>query len=179
MPNAPKTRSASTDRLGRRRFGRRTGRCLNALLLLFSPLVLLAGCDLGYPELIVVNQTDDTIQLRNISFNGCVFPGVLPYGEATSPLRCLPGKEPVRFEKFDAANYCRDQAKDATVDGVCPCDGEPDPTRADKGLVNPKPMWFNYMTRTRHRLDYGDLRVIEITRDEMEQDFSVVGPYGH
>jgi hypothetical protein len=39
--------------------------------------------------------------------------------------------------------------------------------------------WFPYQTVTAHTVEYGDLRVIELTLEDMEQDFSVPGPYGH
>lgn len=39
--------------------------------------------------------------------------------------------------------------------------------------------WFPYQTQSTHVVDYGDYRVIEITADDQEQDFSVPGPYGH
>lgn len=49
----------------------------------------------------------------------------------------------------------------------------------DPALINEEPTWFNYQTVSTRRVDYGDLIVIEITLDDMEQDFSVPGPYGH
>ena len=39
--------------------------------------------------------------------------------------------------------------------------------------------WFPYQTLTAHTLDYGDYRVIELRLEDMEQDFSAPGPYGH
>jgi hypothetical protein len=41
------------------------------------------------------------------------------------------------------------------------------------------PTWFNYRTGSTWRVDYGDFRVLDVSLDDMEQDFSVPGPYGH
>jgi len=114
--------------------------------------LILAGCDLAYPEVVVVNGTREQLQLRNLSLNGCVWNAVLAYGEASSSGRCLPGMDRVHFERFDVGGY-------ASTSNI--------------------PTWFNYQTLTVHRVDYGGFYVIEITADDMEQDFSVPGPYGH
>lgn len=137
----------------------------------------LCACDVAYPEVIVINDTSEHIQLRNLSFNGCLWNTVLSYGDATAPGRCLPGKDRVHFQKLDAQAYCRAQVDDGTIDGLCNCDGSVGDT--DPALINEAPMWFNYQTLSTHRIDYGDFIVIEITLDDMEQDFSAPGPYGH
>jgi hypothetical protein len=142
-------------------------------------LLTLAGCDLTYTEVVVVNKTAEQIQLRNLSFNGCAWATVLAFGEATSPGRCLPGEDRVHFEKFDAAAYCREQADDGTIGGVCPCDSDEPHGSTDEGTVNAVPTWFNYQTLTAHHVDHGEFRLFEVTLDDMEQDFSVPGPYGH
>mgnify|MGYP000501243305 CR=1 FL=1 len=147
-------------------------------LLLALALAPLAGCDLADPEVVVVNRTGEPIQLRNLGFNGCLWNTVLRYGDATSPGRCLPGEDHVHFQKLDAAAFCRDQAEEGGIEGVCPCDHPPEPDD-DADLTADLPNWFNYRTTTVHRVDYGDFRVIEITLDGIEQDFSVPGPYGH
>jgi hypothetical protein len=126
---------------------------------------------------VVVNRTREPVQLRNLSFNGCVWDTVLASGEATGPGRCLPGEDRVHFEKLDAASYCREQAEDGTLEGVCPCSAEG--PRSDAGLVNLEPTWFAYQTVKVHRVDYGEYLLVEIAADDMEQDFSVPGPYGH
>jgi hypothetical protein len=41
------------------------------------------------------------------------------------------------------------------------------------------PTWFNFQTTTTHRVNYGDFRMIGVTLNAIEQDFSVPGPYGH
>jgi hypothetical protein len=123
-----------------------------ARLLVLCALPLAAsGCDLAYPEIVVLNKTRKQIVLRNISFSGCAWSTVLADGEATSPGLCLPGEDRVHFEKLDASAYA--------VDAI--------------------PTWFSYQTSTVHRVGYGDFRVFELTADDMEQDFSVPGPYGH
>ena len=143
----------------------------------------LSGCDLEYPEVVVVNQTKDQMLVKNPSFNGCIWSTVLAYGAATSPGRCLPGDDHVHFQKFDAEEYCQQQAADGTIAGICPCDGGVIEAAAnggaDSGLVNPVPTWFNYQTISTKHIDYGEFRIFTITLDDMEQDFSVPGPYGH
>lgn len=146
-----------------------------------APLLALAlappaGCDLAYPEVVVVNRTAESIQIRNLGFNGCLWNTVLRYGDATSPGRCLPGEDRVHFQKLDLAAFCRDRAEEGDIEGVCPCDHPPEP---DDDITADLPNWFNYRTIAVHRLEYGDFRVIEITLDDIEQDFSVPGPYGH
>jgi len=139
-------------------------------LVLLAVLISLAGgCDLAYPETVVVNKLDQRVLVRNLSFNGCLWNTVLAYGEATSPGRCLPGEDRVHFEKFDAGAYCQKQADDGTIEGVCACntDGQPDDNPMDSGLSNEVPTWFNYQTISSFRAGY------------IEQDFSVPGPYGH
>jgi hypothetical protein len=146
--------------------------------------VIIGGCDFAYPEVVVVNRTDEHILLKNISFSGCVWGEVLAFDEATPPGRCLPGEDRVHFQKFDVEAYCQEQAEDGTLDGICPCEPEPEPdpdpgAGIDPGLINGEPNWFNYQTVSARRIDYGDFHIFEITTDDMEQDFSVPGPYGH
>jgi hypothetical protein len=143
---------------------------------------LLAGCDLGYPEVAIVNQTADPILIKNPSFNGCIWSTVLANGLATSPGRCLPGDDHVHFQKLNAEAYCQEQTEDGTLAGVCPCDGGVASSRDGgiiDGLVNAIPTWFNYQTITVKHVGYGRFYLFEITPDDMEQDFSVPGPYGH
>jgi hypothetical protein len=140
------------------------------------------GCDLDYPEVAVVNRTQDPVLLKNPSFNGCVWNTVLVNGAATSPGRCLPGDDHVHFQKLDAAKYCAEQAEDGTLPGVCLCDGGVASSRdggIQEGLTNAVPTWFNYQTVTVKHTSYGHFYLFEITLDDMEQDFSVPGPYGH
>jgi hypothetical protein len=142
----------------------------------------LVGCDLVYPEVAVVNKTSDPILIKNLSFNGCVWDTVLANDVATSPGRCLPGEDHIHFQKLDAEEYCQEQAQDGTLAGVCPCDGGVAASRdggISEGLVNTVPTWFNYQTVTVKKVDYGNFYLFEITLDDMEQDFSVAGPYGH
>mgnify|MGYP005806496087 CR=1 FL=1 len=165
--------------------GEGTSGRLNRLLLIASWLLLTflhASCDFAYPEVAVVNRTNEHVLIKNLSFNGCVWDQVLAFEDATSPGRCLPGEDRVHFQKFDVEAYCQEQAEDGTLDGVCPCepDADPDPGDGiDPGLINEEPNWFNYQTVSVKRVDYGDFHLFEITTDDMEQDFSVPGPYGH
>ncbi len=153
-----------------------------AFLVIALVATSLVGCDLVYPEVAVANKISDRILLKNPRFSGCVWNTVLANGEATSPGRCLPGADNVHFQKLDVGAYCQEQATDVTLAGLCPCDdggvssqdGDVDP-----GLVNTVPTWFNYQTISVKHVDDGQFRLFEITADDMEQDFSVPGPYGH
>lgn len=129
-----------------------------ALASMLVAAVFCAGCDNVYPEVVVVNTTREGFLIRNPSFNGCLWNTVLAYGESTSPQRCLPGSDRVHFKKFDASSY----------NSVLP-DGGAEAT----------PRWFNYQTVSDHQVDYGDFESIEIKLEDIEQDFSVPGPYGH
>ncbi|HUU04113.1 MAG TPA: hypothetical protein VM425_21930 [Myxococcota bacterium] len=152
-----------------------------AIVLLAVLMSLAGGCDLAYPETVVVNKLDQHVLVRSLSFNGCLWNSVLAYGDATSPGRCLPGEDRVHFEKFDAAAYCQEQADDGTIAGVCNCDPDqqPDDNPMDPGLINEVPIWFNYQTISSFRAGYREFHIFEITSDDIEQDFSVPGPYGH
>lgn len=118
------------------------------------------GCADTYPEVVVVNQTEQRILLRNISYNGCLWDGVLAFGEATAPQRCPPGSDRVHFKKCDVSQH-----DDALV------------RTREEGEESP--LWFNYQTVTKHELGYGDFQKIEIRAEDLEQDFSAPGPYGH
>lgn len=137
----------------------------------------LGACDALYPEVIVVNKTATHIQLRNLSFNGCLWNVVLPFGAATAPGRCLPGEDRIHFQKFDARAWADDQAAGEPSDVQKTEDGSA--VEAEPDLANEEPTWFNYQTVFTRRVNYGDLVVIEVTLADMEQDFSVPGPYGH
>jgi len=141
----------------------------------------LPGCDNAYPEVVVVNAIDERVVVRDVSFNGCLWSGVLAFAEATSPQRCPPGSDRVHFKKFDAAKYCQQQAQDGTIDGIGACDaGVAVPASPrDPGLIEEVPLWFNYQTLSEYEAQYGDFKRIELTPTNMEQDFSVPGPYGH
>ena len=138
-----------------------------------------AGCDLAYPEVVVTNRTAETVQLRQVSFNGCYWEGVLAFGESTSPGRCLPGQDRVHFQKLDAAAYCLEQAEDGTIDGLCSCGGGTADPEILEGLTNTEPMWFNYQTVAIEAVEYGEFHHFEITLAGLEQDFSAPSPYGH
>ncbi len=152
-------------------------------LALVIGVVALSACEDAYPEVIVVNRTAESVLLRDPSFNGCLWNVVLAYGEATAPGRCLPGRDRVHFQRLDAAAYCREQAQDETIDGVCACGEGSEPPEGvagvDPNLVNLEPTWFPYQTVARHHAGYGDFVVLEITLEGLEQDFSAPGPYGH
>ncbi|MFH1131728.1 MAG: hypothetical protein V1754_10355 [Pseudomonadota bacterium] len=140
------------------------------------------ACDFAYPEVVVVNRTSEHILLKNVSFNGFIWDMVLAYDEATSPGMCLPGGDRIYFQKLDAESYCQEQVEGGTIDGVCPCDSTSAPgtnTGIDPGLINEAPNWFNYQTVSIKTVSYGSFHLFEIISEDMEQDFSVPGPYGH
>ncbi|MGI5861234.1 MAG: hypothetical protein ACOX6T_04145 [Myxococcales bacterium] len=137
---------------------------------------LSTGCDLAYPEVIVVNSTRPEVLLRKVSFNGCLWEGVLAYGEATSPGRCLAGEDRVHFEKLDAHAYAREQATAGMLDG---CGGTSCEPSSPEERPEAEPMWFAYRTTSSHSAEWGGLHRVEIRLDAIEQDFEVPGPYGH
>ena len=114
--------------------------------------VAVGGCDLAYPEVVVTNRISAHVLMRNPSFNGCVWNVTLAYGDSTSPDRCLRGTDHVHFQKLDLDQEASD----------------PD-----------APVWFNYQTISVKSVGYGSSHTFEVTSDDMEQDFSVPGPYGH
>ncbi|HVN52097.1 MAG TPA: hypothetical protein VMT43_11715 [Acidimicrobiales bacterium] len=146
------------------------------LLMLFA-LLAATGCELDYPEVVVVNQTADYIELRNPSFSGCVWNTVLGFGQTTTVARCLPGSDRVHFQKLDVAAYCAQHADDPQVAAACAGDTSAGTTIAGTGQGDP--VWFNYETVSVKRVDYGQFHLFAVTLDDMEQDFSIPGPYGH
>lgn len=137
-----------------------------ALLSILLPIAV-AACDVAYPEVVVVNRTAPQMQLRRVSFNGCLWEGVLAYEEATPVGRCLPGEDHVYFQRFDALGYGVID-EDCEKTDSCPLDDGPQ-----------TPLWFNYRTSAVQRAGLGTFQVFEITLDGVEQDFSVPGPWGH
>lgn len=148
------------------------------------PFLVCGGCDMAYPEVIVVNSTGEHILLRNLSYNGCLWEETLAYGEASSPGDCLPGEARVHFQRLNGYDYAVELAENGSVDGVI-CDPEREDVCSGDlgemavGLVNDEPLWFNYQSLRVLKTDYGDSVRFEVTLDDMEQDFSVPGPYGH
>ena len=142
---------------------------------------MLTTCDLEYPEVAVVNNTGPHILLKNLSFSGCVWETVLAYGNATSPGRCLPGEDEVHFQKLDIDAFCQSQATQGASSGWCSNNGitEPPNIGVDAGPTSAEPIWFNYQTISVKKVDYGQFKRFEVTLDDMEQDFSIPGPYGH
>jgi len=136
----------------------------------------ISGCELSYPEVVVINKTSPSVMIRNLSFNGCLWVQDLTYGQSTSPGRCLPGEDNIHFQKMDLTRYI--QASDGGIilcsDGGDSSDGG----SSDSGCLD-APVWFNYQTITVMNAGYRDYLIFEITLEDMEQDFSVPGPYGH
>lgn len=141
----------------------------------------LGGCASEYPEVMVVNELDEDVLIRSISFNGCKWDTVLAFGEATSPQFCLSGADRVHFQKFDGSEYCERQVEDGNLPGLCYCDADeaPDQDPFDLDIINREPAWFNYQTVSVKRVEDGSFSRFVLTRDDLEQDFSTTGPYGH
>lgn len=110
----------------------------------------LMGCADAYSEIVVVNDIEERVLIRDVSFNGCLWSVVLAYGESTTPQRCAPGADRIRFEKLDTAKQ-----------------------------TDETPLWFHYQTRSEHETGYSDFEKLEIRPNDVEQDFSVPGPHGH
>lgn len=138
------------------------------LVAVLAASLALAGCEQSYPELVIINNTAESILVRNPSFNGCRWNQVLALGQATTPGRCLPGTDRVHFEKYDV----REQLDELEARA-----GDAGSVDADPGEL--RPMWFPYQTRTVRRVGCGELYRFELRLDDMEQDFAVPGPYGH
>ena len=157
--------------------GRSMTIAVRIFLMIGVSCLLLTSCERMQPEVVIVNKIAEHVLVGNPSFNGCVWNTVLVYGEATSPRRCLVGEGRAHFRKFDAFNYCREQKNDGTIDGLCPCDTMLVPE--DSGLINTTPFFFNYQTISITDAQTGDIIIIELHADDVEQDFSKPGPYGH
>ncbi len=147
---------------------------------LAAVLSVCSGCDELYPEVVVTNTIDEHILIRNISFNGCKWDETLAFEESSSPGRCLAGSDRIHFQRFNPKTYCEEQVEDETIDGLCFCNEEDKPAEdpMDTGLINEEPMWFNYQTLKTYDVS-GGFHLFELTLENMEQDFSVPGPYGH
>lgn len=74
-----------------------------ACTLLLTAWASALSCEDLHPVVAVRNGFDSAsgVQVANIRFNGCVWPGVLAPGETTSFQVCLPGAGRVLFDKFD------------------------------------------------------------------------------
>lgn len=101
--------------------------------------------------------------VKNISFNGCLFSGVLAYEQSTSPEFCLPGKDKVHFLKYDAKSYQEDEGE----------------SEMDDTTDSDKPLWYPYQTVTVKSVEYGEFHRFELVPGDLEQDFSTPGPFGH
>lgn len=147
-----------------------------------SAFATLVGCSETYPEVVVVNKIDEKILIKDISFNGCLWEGVLRFEETTNPARCLPGKDRIHFKTFDPSDYCKGQLdKGHELDGLCLCDdtAAEEANAIDYDIGGYKPVWYNYQSITVKKVGYGGFHLWEITADDIEQDFSAPSPFGH
>lgn len=132
------------------------------LIKILFPLLLLAFSCSRKPEIMIVNNTSENTLIVNPSYNGVRWFVTLKYGESTSPEFVLPGKGEVHFQKFNAHEYCRSTFLSSDTD-----------------IVSQTPLYFNYKTISQYDVNRGEFIRVEITHEDMEQDFSVPGPYGH
>ena len=70
---------------------------------------------------------------------------------------------------------------DGDLPELCFCDDSDAPPEDpfDLGVVDATPLWFNYQTTYEVETSHGDFLRIVLHPDELEQDFSVAGAYGH
>ena len=143
--------------------------------------LLNCGCAPVGPEVIVVNELDEDVLVRSISFNGCKWETMLASGDATRPQFCLSGEDHVHFQKLDASEYCERQVEDGNIPDLCYCDPSmaPEDDPFDLGIIDREPAWFNYQTVSVKHVDDGSFTRLVLTPSDLEQDFAVVGPYGH
>lgn len=139
------------------------------------------GCELAHPEVVVVHELGEAVLVRQLSFSGCLWTETLSHEQASAPGRCLPGSDRVHLQRFDAASYCTRQAEDGNLPELCLCDPAAAPAAdpLDLGILDAEPHWFNYQTSAVFELAYGDFARIVLRTEDLEQDFSVPGPYGH
>ncbi|MDX9720670.1 MAG: hypothetical protein RBU37_07975 [Myxococcota bacterium] len=143
-------------------------------LLLFS-----SACDLARPEVVVVNELGERVMVRHLSFRGCAWEPVLRHEETSSARLCVAGEGRVHFQKLDLTDYCVNQIESGEgIEGLCNCDGTL-PDEDEEELLAPEPLWFNYQTTAVFSVEEGDIMVIRLRPEQIEQDFSVPGPYGH
>jgi hypothetical protein len=145
--------------------------------------VLAAACaDIApeSPQVVVVNNIGPAVMIKGVSVSGCEWDAVLEYGQATAPQRCLAGHDRVHFQKYDAIEYCLGQAKNATIENLCLCSEEgSEASDVDVGPPTVAPVWFNYQTVSVKHLVAGRFDRFVLNADDLTQDFSIPGPYGH
>lgn len=77
---------------------RAPGASLGALV-----IAAVTSCASGGPTVVVEHALEPTTLVRNVRFNGCVWPGTLKVGDATAPRECLSGSQRAYFEALDTA----------------------------------------------------------------------------
>lgn len=77
---------------------RAPGASLGALV-----IAAVTSCASGGPTVVVEHALEPTTLVRNVRFNGCVWPGTLKVGDATAPRECLSGPQRAYFEALDTA----------------------------------------------------------------------------
>jgi len=131
----------------------------------------LAACE---AEVVIENGLEAPVEIRELSFNGCLWPVLLAPGERTSPCSCPPGADRVHFKRFDAQAFVS-----GVLEEVARGSRAYPPSGDRLGVKLPAPLWFAYRTREPVELEPGALQVLRVTPGQIEQDFEVPGPYGH
>lgn len=145
---------------------------------LLGMLLLIPGCTLDEPEVVIVNLIDEQTMVANPSFNGAVWHTVLRYGEYSAPQRCLRGSDQVHFLLFDPYAYCRAQAASGALDSLCPCDSTT-PAPPDSTQSSARPLWLTFQTISVHEASAGDYYIIELRANNIMRDYTTPGAAGH
>lgn len=147
------------------------------ILALETALLFVLSCQMTDPEVVVMNDIAEDVMVRDPAFGGTVWNTVLRYGETTTPRRCMRGDFRVHFKKLSVHDYCRMQAKYRLIDSICLCDSSW--ISSDTDIICSVPNWYNYRTLSSQEAGFGDFLIFKLSGGDMEQDFSVPGPYGH
>ena len=135
---------------------------------------LLTACELVGPEVVVQNDLEGPMQIREISYHGCQWPVLLSPGEATTPCTTWPGSDQIHFRKFDAQQYFNDVLAEIEQG-----EHEYPPSDDRIGVLLPPPPWFPYQTVSAFDVDYGEYHVLHVRPDDIEQDFTNPGGHAH
>lgn len=108
-------------------------------------------------EVAIVHELGAEATVAELNLEGCLIPGTLLHGERTSIVRCPSGLEgPLRFRRLRVGEA-----------GFTNDDGEP------------AARWFRWKTRDRWSTQAGELLVIHLRPDEIEQDFDAPPAFAH
>jgi len=144
----------------------------NALAL--ALVLAAAACEAVAPEVVVQNDLEGPVQIRELSYRGCRWPVLLSPGEATAPCAAQPGADRIHFRKFDAQQYFNDLLVELEQGAH-----EYPPSDDRIGVLLPPPPWFPYQTVSVFEVGYGEYHVLHVRPDDIEQDFTNPGGHAH